>query len=439
MAVVGAGLAGLRTATLVAGEGRSVVVLEARDRVGGRTLSVPHEGGPVDVGAQFIGPTHRRLAGLASELGVATHPTWLAGRRVLERHGRISTYTGTIPSLPLTALVDLQLAMRRLDRLAGRTPLDRPETAPHAAERDALSFDDWARAHVWTGGARDMLDALARSVFGAEPAELSLLYFLFYVRSCEGMISLADDAQHAYFVGGSQQISTKLAAALGERVRLGSPVRSVSQDGAGVTIATDGEQVRARRCVIAIPPPLVAGIRFDPPLEPDRDRLIRSLPMGATMKVVATYDRPFWRERGLSGESVSADGPVTATFDDTSPDGSRPALLGFVVGDAARAWARLPQEGRREAAASAFARLFGPEAATPTGYVDFDWSAEPWTGGCPVAISGPGTMLGYAPALRAPAGRVHWAGTETASEWCGYMEGALQSAERAAAEVLAAE
>jgi monoamine oxidase len=279
-----------------------------------------------------------------------------------------------------------------------------------------------------------MLDAVARAVFGAEPAQLSLLYFLFYLRSGGGMVSLAEDAQRAYFVGGAQRLAAGLAEALGERVRLGEPVRAVSQDAGGVTLDGDAARVRARRCVLAVPPPIAARIEIEPALAPDRAELLRGHPMGATVKVVATYDR---RERGLSGEAVSSDGPVTATFDDTSPDGARPALLGFVVGDAARAWVRMPEAGRREAAAGAFARLFGPEAARPTGYVDFDWSSEEWTGGCPVALAGPGRMLGYAPALREPAGRIHFAGTETASEWCGYMEGALESAERAAAEALA--
>jgi monoamine oxidase len=185
-----------------------------------------------------------------------------------------------------------------------------------------------------------------------------------------------------------------------------------------------------------VPPALAQRIAFEPALPGSRDQLMQRMPMGATIKCIATYERPFWRERGLSGEGVSVDGPVTTTFDDTSPDGAQPALLGFVVGDAARRWGQMPEAERRETAARAFARFFGPEAAQPVDYADFDWAADEWTRGCPVGLMAPGTVAQYASALREPVGRIHWAGTETATEWNGYMEGALQSAERVASEVV---
>jgi monoamine oxidase len=437
VAIVGAGLAGLWAATKLAGAGVSVVVLEARERVGGRTLTRPLGRTAIDLGAQFIGPAHHGLARLASELGVETHATYLQGRKVLERGGAVSTYGGAIPRLSPLALVELHLAIRKLDSMAATVPLDRPAEAPRAVELDGRSVEEWKRRRLWTGGARDMIDAAVRAVFGAEPAELSLLYFLHYVRAGGGMMSLTDEAQRAYFVGGSQQISERLAARLGDRVLLNAPVRAIRQDAEGVTVRSGGGTVRARRAVVAVPPALAQRVVFDPGLPALRDQLMQRMPMGATIKCVATYERPFWRERGLSGEGVSADGPVTATFDDTSADGSQPALLGFVVGDAARRWGRLPEAERREAAARAFTRLFGPEAAHPTGVADFDWAAEEWTRGCPVGLMAPGTVVPYAGALREPVGRIHWAGTETATEWNGYMEGALQSADRVVGEVLA--
>jgi monoamine oxidase len=436
VAVVGAGLAGLQTASLLVRDGVSAVVVEARDRVGGRTLTRPLGRAVVDLGAQFVGPAHRRLAALAAELGVETHATHTTGRKVLERGGLVSTYRGGIPRLSPLALAELHMAIRALDRLAARVPLDRPGEAPGAEALDGVSLEGWKRSRLVSGGARDMIDAATRAILGAEPAELSLLYFLFYLRSGGGMMSLADEAQREYFVGGSQQLSERIAVRLGDRVLLGAPVRAIAQDADGVTVRSDAAAVRARRVVVAVPPAIALRVAFEPALPAPRDRLLQRLPMGATVKCIATYDRPFWRERGLSGESVSADGPVTATFDDTSPDGSQPALLGFVVGAAARRWGLASEAERREAACGAFARLFGSEAARPSEYADLDWSAEEWTRGCPVGLMAPGTVVPYAAALREPVGRIHWAGTETATEWNGYLEGALQSAERVAREVL---
>jgi monoamine oxidase len=435
VAVVGAGLAGLAVATRLVERGVSTVVLEARTRVGGRTLSRPLGRGTFDLGAQFVGPSHRRVIALAAELGVEIFPAHTDGRKVLDLGRGVETYAGSIPSLSPVALTDLHLTIRRLDRLSSAVPADRPDAASGASELDGVSLESWKRATVRTRAARDVLDGAVRAIFGAEPAELSLLFFLFYLRSGGGLVSLTDDAQRSHFAGGAQRLAELLAERLGDRVRLGAPVRSISEDADGVTLVSDTAHVRARYCVVALPPALAARIAFDPPLSGRRDQLLQRVAMGATVKCVATYDRPFWRERGLSGEGVSTVGPITATFDDTPADGGQPALLGFVVGDAARRWATMPEASRRREAADALARLFGPEAATPTGYMEKNWAEAEWTRGCPVGVMAPGVLSAYGGGLREPVGRLHWAGTETAVEWNGYMEGALESAERAVAEV----
>jgi monoamine oxidase len=433
--VVGAGLAGLWAATRLASRGASVLVLEARDRVGGRVLTRPVGRGAFDFGAQFIGPAHHRLAAVAAGLGVEVSSVHSTGKKVLELEGRKTAYSGPIPPLPALALFDLHLTINRLDRYSSEVPLDAPGEAPRAAEWDGISLEGWKQGGVWTRGARQVLDAATRAIFGAEPAELSLLYFLFYLRSGGGLMSLADEAQRAHFAGGAQQIADRLAERLGDRVVLSAAVRAVSQDAEGVTVRADGLQVRARRAVVAVPPALAGRIAYDPLLPGRRDQLMQRMPMGATVKCVLAYDRPFWRDAGFSGEAVSSLGPITATFDDTPPGGSQPALLGFVVGRAAQQWELLPEARRREAAASAMARLFGPEAARPAGYAEKNWATEEWTRGCPVGLMAPGTVVPYAGAIREPVGRIHWAGTETATEWNGYLEGALQSAERVADEV----
>jgi len=160
--------------------------------------------------------------------------------------------------------------------------------------------------------------------------------------------------------------------------------------------------------------------------------------MGSTVKVLATYKRAFWREQGLSGEAVGTSGMLSVAFDNTSRNGSVACLLAFVVGGAARRFSRMPREERREQVLDELARFFGPEAKTPIDYAEMDWGEEEYSGGCPFGNVPPGVLTACGTALRAPVGRIHWAGTETARQCMGYMEGALESGDRAADEVLAA-
>jgi monoamine oxidase len=160
------------------------------------------------------------------------------------------------------------------------------------------------------------------------------------------------------------------------------------------------------------------------------------MPMGSVIKCIAAYEKPFWRSRGLSGEGFSEVGPLTVTFDDSPHDGSQGALIGFILGDAAREWSGADEEARKEAVLNCWTRLFGAAAARPVAYVDKDWPAEEWSRGCYVGVMPPGVMSQCGAALREPCGRIHWAGTETANEYAGYLDGAVESGYRASAEVL---
>jgi monoamine oxidase len=442
VAIVGAGLAGLVAARDLAAARLEPVVLEARERVGGRLLSMPIGAGEqVEIGGQWIGPSQDRVAALAAELGVETFPTHTEGSNLLELGGRVRRYSRTIPRLGPVVLADIAQARLRLDRAARRVDPRAPWASPDAAVLDGLTLAVWLRRVVKTRSARALIRIAGRTVWGAEPEELSLLHVLFYVRSAGGFDMLLDTeggAQQDRLVGGSQLLALRLAERLGERVVLGAPVRRIeARDGALRVLAGDSI-LTVRRAVLALPPPLCAAIEFDPPLPPARARLAGRMPQGWLIKCTAIYDEPFWRADGLSGEAVSDVGPATLTFDNSPPGGSPGALVGFVGAADARRFASRPASERRQAMLEGFARVFGSRALRAERYIEQDWAAEPWSGGGPVCNFASGGWTACGPALREPCGPIHWAGAETATVWAGYMEGAVRSGERAAAEVLAA-
>jgi monoamine oxidase len=436
--IVGGGLAGLTTARELTKGGASVVVLEARDRVGGRTWSKEVAGQWVDLGGQWVGPGQRRMESLVRELSLSTFRTFSKGKKILDAGGKLSTYDGTIPSLnPLNLLV-LHTALRRAESMRKGVSPETPWEARDAMNLDAVTVASWQRRHVPSQAVRDVMDVAIRVIWGAESSELSLLYFLAYASSGGGLMHLVEidgGAQQDRFTRGAQSVSLALAAPLGDRVVLGAPARRVEHDGQGVTVHTDKGAFRGKYAVVAVPPALAGRIAWEPLLPANRDALTQRMAMGATMKCMAFYDRPFWRDRGYSGEVAATGGPLTVVFDNSPEDGSRGVLLGFVVGRPARELGQLPAAERKRAVLASFARYFGPEAGGPNEYLEQDWSTEAWSRGCPTGTLPPGALTQFGRALRAPVGRVHWAGTETAVDYAGYMEGAVESGERAAREV----
>lgn len=433
--VVGAGLSGLFAARELARRGRDVVVVEARDRVGGRTLARTIGRGLFDLGGQWIGPAQRRVTKLARDLDLATFPTWSRGRKVMDLdgpHGKVKTYRGTIPKLGVLELLRLELALRSVERMTKRIDPSDPWATPSGVEWDRCTVDEWAKKTVSAARVRAAFDVVVRVVFGAEAKDLSLLAFLSYVRAAGGLMALVEiegGAQQDRFVDGAFALSARLARELGNRVVLDAPVTAIAEEGEGLTVTTARGTIRASRAIVAAPPGLVREIAFDPPLDAARMELLRAHRMGATTKVVTTYGRPFWREAGFSGEAIASSGPITVTFDDTTHDETQAALVAFVVGDAARA---KPTE---KEILAALERLLGREAAIPDAFVAEDWSIDPWSGGCPVSMTGPLSWPRRIATLRRPHGRIHFAGTETAREHTGYLEGALEAAERCVHEI----
>jgi len=442
VAVVGAGLAGLVAARDLAAAGREVLLLEARDRVGGRLLNEPiGEGKVVEVGGQWVGPTQERVLALARSLGVETFPTHSTGENLIEDRGEVRRYRGTVPNVGRLVLAELMLAQRRLDRMARSVPPEAPWRARRARRLDGQTAATWLRRNVRTRLAREILELGIEAVWAAQPEDVSLLHLLFYVRSAGGLDALWDTeggAQQDRVVGGSQRLATALAGRMGsERILLGAPVRRLEQRDGRVTLAAGEAEVEARRVIVALAPSLAGRIDYDPPLPGMRDQLTQRTPLGTVTKCMALYDEPFWRAEGLSGHGLSTTGPVRLTYDNSPPDGSPGVLLGFLEGRRAREAARLAPEERRDQVLGTFARLFGPDALRPQRYLERQWAEEPFTRGCYGAHLPPGTWTDYGPALREPVGAVHWAGAETATVWNGYMDGAVRSGEDAAREVLA--
>lgn len=442
--IVGAGFAGLAAAYKLHQAGKSVSVLEARSRVGGRvyTHHLP-DGTPINMGGTWIGAGHDRLYALVRELGAETYPQPVQGDSLFLLDGHVHRYGGTFPHVNPLALMDVGLGLKMLQWLADSVPLDAPWDAEKAHEWDSQTLGAWidSRLHVTTTTGQKIVRAIFSGIFMCDPAEVSLLHALHCLRSLQSVEWILKDgpggAQQDCVIGGMQSLADRIVARLGDAVRLGAPVRQVQQNADGVTVTGEGVTVQARRAIVTAPPILAARILYDPPLPPLKAQLMDRSPAGQTIKAHAIYAEPFWRADGLNGSGPDLDDPPNLTVDNSPPSGKPGVLVCVVTSHSARRLATLSADERRRVILHGVVKRFGPKAANPIHFTEQDWSTDEWTRGDMFAHYGPGVLTGYGRALRQPCGRLHWAGTETAPLWYGSIEGAVRSGERAADEVLA--
>lgn len=441
--VIGAGIAGLVAARNLHREGLKVLVIEARERIGGRMHRDALSSGQwIDRGGQWVGPTQHRFLALLDEYGLRRFPSPAKGKSVLIYDGKRYEFDGFFQGFPEgeapgVSEEDWQDAMegwKRFEALCRAFPPGHPIPDEENKRLDSRTFADWIADNTHTAFGRWYFSYMARAVgfLGpAEPSHVSLLHVL-WGQHCAPQ---AEHPEAELIHGGAGQIPPLIAAELEGKIRLGEPALGIYQDDDHVEVETAKGRYRGKYVIVAMPPHLAGRIVYTPALPPIRNQLTQRVPMGSCAKIHVSYNHPFWREKGLSGIALGNCQTIELCADSSDPEMGVGLIAAFVAGDRYNDWRSLNDEQRRAAILADLALFFGDEALTPSTYDEMDWPSEPWTGGGYAAFMPPGVWTSYGSALTEPIGRIHWAGTEMAEVWPGFFDGAIRTAEKAVASI----
>jgi monoamine oxidase len=439
--IIGGGFSGLAAARILHQATKKFVLLEARQRLGGRTHTHYFDDGKyIDVGGQWIGPTQDRMYALAHEHQVEWYDTYNEGKNIIDLNQKIKTYTGLIPKMDIASLINIDLALKKLERMAKKVPLHSPWLAPNATEWDSLSLEAFVRKICYTKNCYKVVRAGLETVYACELNEVSLLHALFYIHSGTNLnvlLSIQEGAQAHRIKGGMQKLADEIGSRFMQSIRFNSTITQVVHKNDSVTVYGNNFSFNAKRVIITVPPVLISSIEFKPELPLYKKQLLQKMSMGIVGKVTAVYEKPFWRDKGLSGQVVTDElAPFQTMFDSSPVDSRFGTLLAFCIANRARDFFAREEANRKKIALESFTRYFGAEASKPVHYMDHCWADEPWSKGCYAGIYPTGAWTNFRNELAQRTGVIHWAGTETSEVWYGYIEGAVRAGEREANQLL---
>lgn len=443
--IIGAGPSGLTAAHELRKAGLSVAVLEARDRVGGRTWSNTIDGAWLEIGGQWVSPDQTALIGLLNELGLDTYSRYRDGDSVyVAPDGTRTRYTGEMFPVSGETEAAMNQLIDTLDSLSALMDPEKPWDHPQARALDTISFHHWLRTQSSDEEACNNIGLFIAGGMLTKPAHaFSALQAVFMASSAGSFSNLVDDnfILDKRVVGGMQGVSLKMAAGLGADVILNSAARTVrwnELDGEyRVTVISDGATVTAKRVVMAVPPNLYSRVSFDPPLPRRQHQMHQHQSLGLVIKVHAVYDTPFWREDGLSGTGFSASSLVQEVYDNTNHEDPRGTLVGFVSDEKADYAFTLTAEQRKKEITASLAEFLGDAAAEPVVYYESDWGSEEWTRGAYASSYDLGGLHRYGPDQLTPVGPIHWSCSDLAAEGYQHVDGAVRMGQFTANKLIA--
>lgn len=444
--VVGGGFSGLTAAHRLSAAGKSVLVLEARDRVGGKVYDMPlMNGGYVELGGTYIGPCQDRILALAQELDVKTYPTYINGKAAYYHNGERSLVDTEGPPISETTKSQHARATALLDSMAQKLDVHKPWEHSDATHWDGMTLATWMKGNITDSDAYNILELSVRSLCSAEPEDLSLLQFLMYIARAGNetnpgtfarLTGVENGAQERRLEGGPQTIARRLAERLGSIVKLGSPVRRIALRSGLYHVSGETFSACSRNVVLALPPPLATRITYSPPLPCRRDQLCQRMPMGSLGKAWAIYSTPFWREEGLSGSAIGVTGTtVQVAFDGSPQDGSYGAIMGFLEASEMRRLDSMTESEIHALVVEDYVNFFGPKARDVKQWVIQRWDGEEFSHGGHFAYCPPNVMTQLGSALTERVGNIFFAGAEAAPYWAGFMDGAIRAGEIAADQI----